>query len=134
MAVWGATAAGIFFGYTPPPRHTQLDHLSFWQKLGKLDLPGLSILTAGLTLLLVGLNLGGELFPWSNARVLATLIVGIALLFFFGIYEWKGTSTGVIHHELFMPGGQGRTFAICVLLIFLEGVLLFTYIIFYPAL
>ena len=50
MALWGITALGIFVGYRPPKRHTLLDHLSFVQKIGRLDLPGFALLTAGLTL------------------------------------------------------------------------------------
>ena len=135
MGIWGATALGIFFGYTPPTRHTRLDGMSFWQKLGQLDILGYTLLTAGLTLFLVALNLGGGLYAWTSARVLATLIIGLAVLLAFGVYEWKGTNTGILHHEMFQGGkNRGRTFGICVLLIFLEGVLLFSYIIFYPTL
>lgn len=133
MALWGVTAIGIFIGYRPPKRHTQLDHLSFLQKLRQLDLPGFSLLTIGLTLFLTGLNLGGGLYAWTNARVLATLIIGLITLICFGLYEWKGTKTGILNHELFRGGKDaGRTFAICISLIFVEGVLLFSYIIFYP--
>lgn len=133
MALWGVTAIGIFIGYRPPKRHTQLDHLSFLQKLRQLDLPGFSLLTIGLTLFLTGLNLGGGLYAWTNARVLATLIIGLVTLICFGLFEWKGTKTGILNHELFRGGKDaGRTFAICISLIFVEGVLLFSYIIFYP--
>ena len=126
---------GIFFGYRPPKRHTRLDHLSFWQKLGQLDLTGCGLLTTGLTLFLTGLNLGGEMFSWTNARVLATLITGIIILLSFGVYEWKATKTGILNHDLFRGGkAAGRTFAICVCLIFIEGIMLFSYIIFYPVL
>lgn len=133
MALWGTTAAGIFIGYRPPKRHTRLDHLSFFQKLRHLDLPGFSLLTTGLTLFLVGLNLGGGLYTWKNARVLSTMVAGLVILVSFGLYEWKGTKTGILHHELFRGGkSAGRTFAICISLIFIEGILLFSYIIFYP--
>ena len=135
MGLWALTAICIFIGYRPPKRHTRLDHLSIWQKLGHLDLPGFGLLTTGLTLFLTGLNLGGGLFSWTNARVLATLIVGIIILICFGVYEWKGTRTGILHHDLFSGGkARGRTFAICVSLIFIEGIMLFSYIIFYPTL
>jgi hypothetical protein len=118
MALWGVTAIGIFVGYRPPKRHTRLDHLSFWQKLSQLDLPGGGLLTVGLTLFLTGLNLGGSLFSWTNARVLATLITGIIILISFGLYEWKGTKTGILNHELFRGGkAAGRTFASLVGLI-----------------
>lgn len=135
MALWGTAAVGLFFGYRPPKRHTRLDHLSLWQKLGRLDLPGCGLLTAGLTLFLTGLNLGGGIFVWSAAQVLGPMIAGIVTLIAFGMYEWKFTTTGILHHDLFRGGeARGRTFAICVGLIFIEGVMLFAYVIFYPVL
>ncbi|KAI6881382.1 hypothetical protein KC360_g6076 [Hortaea werneckii] len=116
MALWGATALGIL-------------------KLRHLDLPGFFLLTSGLTLFLVPLNLGGNAYAWSSARVLTTLLIGLAVLATFGVYEIKGTSTGILHHELFRGGQQrGRTFGLCVLLIFIEGILLFSFIVYYPAL
>ena len=135
MGLWGASAVGILLGYRPPKRHTRLDHLSLWQKLGQLDLHGLGLLTTGLTLFLVGLNLGGTLYSWTNARTLATLIAGLVILICFCLYEWKGTTTGIVHHELFRGGkSRGRTFALCVALLSIEAAMLFTYIIFYPVL
>jgi MFS family permease len=115
FALWGVTALGIFFGYRPPKRHTDLDELNLWQKLGKLDLIGFFLLTAGLALFLTGLNLGGGLYAWSDGHVLGTLIPGLVILLCFAIFEWKGTRTGILHHDLFKGGKtQGRTFAICV--------------------
>lgn len=135
FALWGLTALGLLFGYRPPKRHTRYDHLSLWQKIYQLDLVGFSLLTAGLALFLTGLNLGGEQYLWGNGRVLGTLIVGIALLVGFGLYEWKGTATGILHHELFHnEAGFGRSFALCVMLMLVEGILLFSVIIFYPQL
>ena len=135
VGFWGVTAAGIFVGYRPPKRHTRLDHLSIWEKIGYCDVTGCLLLTAGLTLLLVGLNLGGNLYPWNNSRVISTLVVGCVILVAFGLYEWKGTKIGIMNHDLFKGGkARGRTFAICVGLIFIEGVMLFSYIVFYPVL
>ena len=135
MALWGLTAIGLFIGYKPPKRHINFDHLSLWQKLARLDLPGFFLLTTGLTLFLTSLNLGGGLYAWGSAPVLATLIVGILTLVAFGFYEWKLTKTGILHHELFRGGkAGGRTFIICIGLIFIEGILLFCYTIFYPVL
>ena len=135
MAIWGISAVGIFVGYRPPKRHTNLDHLTFLQKLRHVDLLGFGLFGIGLTLLLVGLNLGGGQYAWVNARVLAALIIGIVILILFGVYEWKFTSTGILHHALFRRGdGNGRTLAICIWLIFVEGILLFAYVGFYPIL
>ncbi|KAJ5611177.1 major facilitator superfamily domain-containing protein [Penicillium lagena] len=135
MGLWGATAIGLFIGYRPPKRHTQLDHLSFGAKLLRLDLPGFFLLTVGLTLLLTGLNLGGGLYAWAAAPVLVTLIIGITTLLAFGIYEWKFVTTGILHHDLFRGGkNRGRTFGLCIGLMFIEGIIFFSFVIFYPVL
>jgi hypothetical protein len=110
-----------------------MDQLSFWEKLKLLDLPGFTLLTAGLTLFLVGLNLGGGLYQWTDVKVLATMVIGIFVLTAFGIYEWKGTKTGILHHELFRGGKEsGRTFSICCLIISVEAVFAMSFIVFYP--
>jgi MFS family permease len=133
FAIWGLTTIGLFVGYRPRKRHTHLDRLSFWQKLRHIDLLGNGLLIAGLTLLLVGLNLGGELYTWTNTKTLATLVVGIATLAAFGVWEWKGTESGILHHDLFRRGkNSGRTYGILIMLMFIEGVMLFSFIIFYP--
>ena len=83
----------------------------------------------------MSLNLGGNAYAWFSAHVLSTLLIGLAILATFGVYEIKGTSTGILHHELFRGGKQrGRTFGLCVFLIFIEGILLFSFIVYYPAL
>ncbi|KIW13895.1 hypothetical protein PV08_06676 [Exophiala spinifera] len=133
MSLWALTTIGIFAGYRPPKRHTRLDHLSAWQKLGMMDWIGSFLVTAGLTLFLTGLSLGGGLYAWTNARVLSTLIIGGALLVAFGLFEWLGTKTGIFTHELFTgPNGAGRTAWISVLLIFIEGFVAASFVIFYP--
>ncbi|OQV07087.1 hypothetical protein CLAIMM_11571 [Cladophialophora immunda] len=133
MSLWGLTTIGIFVGYRPPKRHTRLDHLSAWQKLGRMDWPGSFLVTVGLTLFLTGLSLGGGLYAWTNARVLSTLIIGGVFLVAFGLYEWLGTKTGIFTHELFTgPNGAGRTAWISALLIFIEGFVGASFVIFYP--
>lgn len=135
MALWGVTGIGMFVGYRPPERHTKYDHLSFSQKLQRLDLLGSALLTVGLTLFLVGANLGDTLHDWTDVRVLSTLLIGLCIIIGFFIYEWKGIKNGILHHELFRGGkDHGRTFAICLGLMAAEGALMFAYIIYYPIL
>ena len=51
------------------------------------------------------------------------------------MYQWEGKKTGIFHHELFRGGkAEGRTFAICIVLMLIEGIMLFSYVIFYPVL
>ncbi|KAB5576271.1 putative siderophore iron transporter [Coniochaeta sp. 2T2.1] len=135
MAFWGVAALGIFFGYRPPKRYTRYDHLSFWQKIKTLDLTGSALLTVGLSLMLTGLNLGGGLYTWTSARVLGTLIAGIVGFIAFALYQWKGTKSGLLHHDLFHYGrANSRTFAICCGLFALESIIMFAFTIFYPVL
>lgn len=135
MALWGASSILLFFFYKPLKRQGEFDHLSFSQKLRQLDFIGFGLFLAGLVLFLVGLNVGGGLHPWISGTTLGTLCTGIVSLFLFAMYEWKGTTTGLLRHELFLGGrNEGRTFAICVGLIFVEGILLFAYLIFFPLL
>lgn len=134
---WGAAALGIFLGYKPP-KHSRIrtqEGRSLWQKILLLDPIGFFLLAAGLSLFIVGLNLGGGLYPWTSSRVLATLILGLVILLGFGLYEWKGTRTGLVHHDLFNgTNGSSRTFSICLGLILVESALVFAFIIFYPVL
>ena len=135
MAMWAASLVSIYFGYNPPKRKSQHDSLTWVQKLGQIDIAGSVLLTAAVTLILVGLGLGGGQYSWSSARVIATIVVGGVLTVAFGLYEWKGTRTGILHHDLFLPGkANGRTFAICTMLFAIEAIILITFTIFYPIL
>lgn len=135
MALWGATAICIQVGYRPLKRYTEYDDQPLSQKIKALDLVGVGLFTAGLTLFLVGLGLGGELNTWTDVRVLATLLIGIVTLLGFFLHEWKGTKRGIAHHDLFRGvKNAGRTFALFVSLIFIEGVLLFSFLVYYPVL
>lgn len=131
--LWALSAAGLLFGYRPLKRKGRFGHLSFLQKVGRVDLVGCSILALGMSLVIAGLNLGGGLYPWSNSRVLVTMIVGGVTLVAFGLYERYGTQTGFVNHELFR-GRNGRTMIVCIFLIVVEALVGFSYLIFFPAL
>ena len=130
--LWGASALFLLIGYRPPKRHTDLDDLSAWQKIQQLDLVGAALIGVGLTLFLAGLNMGGAIYSWASAPVLSTLIIGAIGLVALGVWEWKGTKTGILHHELFSQSKSLSTFLICLVLMFSEGVLVYSFILFYP--
>jgi MFS family permease len=133
MAMWGFGAFGTVVGYRPLNRHNRLENLPLQEKLKHLDLAGCGILLAGLTLFLVGLNLGGGLYDWTNARVITTLVIGGVLLICFELYEWKGTRVGITHHDMFSIGKTvARNLSICFGLMCGEAILLFSILIFYP--
>lgn len=92
----------------------------------------MALLTTGLTLFVVGLSVGGTIYPWASVHALAPLIIGFAILGMFGLYEWKGTSIGLLNHDLFRGGkDKGRTFIVCNILMFTEAVLAIPFIVFY---
>ncbi|KAH0848654.1 siderophore iron transporter [Fonsecaea pedrosoi] len=72
-----------------PPRYTQL-HVhgkSEWRQFLELDWGGLFLYSAGLVIFLIGLSWGGQVYDWSDAHVVSTIIVGGILLILFGLYE-----------------------------------------------
>ncbi|TCD69560.1 hypothetical protein EIP91_007184 [Steccherinum ochraceum] len=62
---------------------------SIWMKLKRVDWIGNLIVVAGTTLAVTGLTFAGVRFPWDSAQVLAPLIIGLALIVVFVVYEAK---------------------------------------------
>ena len=54
--------------------------------MAELDYGGIFLFTAGMVLFLIGLSWGGTVYPWKSARVLCTLLIGIACLVGLGFY------------------------------------------------
>lgn len=49
---------------------------------------------------LVGLQFGGNDFPWKSAQVIAPMVIGLILFILFVIWEWKGAKYPMV------PGGM----------------------------
>jgi len=77
--------------YKPPPRPNSIG-LSKKQVLGRIDWVGAVLGIGGVTVFLVGLNWGGQDYPWHSAHVIATLTVGLVSLVAFGFWEKLGTN------------------------------------------
>jgi MFS family permease len=60
------------------------------QKLRRIDYGGNFILIASTVSILVALTWGGPVYPWSDARVIAPIVVGILGLIGFVVYEGSG--------------------------------------------
>lgn len=86
--------------YHPMPR-PNLEGLSVWRRAWRMDWFGVFLACSGITLFLVGINYGGNPHKWSSGTVLGTMIPGVLLLVVFGLWEWKGTSTGILPHAIF---------------------------------
>jgi MFS family permease len=88
LAIWfSITLVIIFVFYRPPPRVNSMG-LSKKDLVKRIDFVGGFLITAGLVLFLVGLNYGGQPYPWVSAHVLTFLIIGACLFIAFGVWEF----------------------------------------------
>ncbi|KAH8164729.1 hypothetical protein CIB48_g3495 [Xylaria polymorpha] len=60
----------------PPPAKTELSQM---QKIRQIDIIGATLLIGGITSLLLALQWGGIMYPWSDSKVFGT-IIGFALI------------------------------------------------------
>lgn len=86
--------------YHPMPRPNP-EGLSLWVRVLRMDWFGVLLAYAGCALFLVGINYGGNPYEWSSGTVLGTMVSGLGLLITFGLWEWKGTTTGILPHAVF---------------------------------
>jgi hypothetical protein len=115
-AFHGMTAVGLLGFYWPPP--SNYPKLNVRQILWAIDPIGSFFMTAGTTLLLLAFDWAGGTYVWRDAHVLGPLITGIVLLIFFGLYEWKGRTDGIIAHVFFE---RGPNFGLSVFAFAVEG-------------
>lgn len=112
---------GILLGYNPPARELETS-MSTRQKFRSIDWIGCALLTPGLVLFSLALGWSRNPYVWTDVHILAPFIVGVACLVAFGVYEWRFTSDGLLHHSLFR---MGRNFPIAMAVVFAEGAAFF---------
>ncbi|KAK5705984.1 hypothetical protein LTR17_021195 [Elasticomyces elasticus] len=80
-----------------PPIFEQLHTRTSKRKvLRELDYLGMLLFVAGLVLFLIGLSWGGVIYPWESARTLSTLLVGLALIVGFFLWEIYGAKAPLL--------------------------------------
>ncbi|KAF1814529.1 MFS general substrate transporter [Eremomyces bilateralis CBS 781.70] len=126
----GITGLGLLFTYFPN-HHTRADGLSRRAILAKIDYIGGLLSIIGLTLTLVALQAGGYSHPWTSAYVLCCLLIGIALLVAWLVWEIKFAKNGMIPLELFR--GQ-RVVGVAYAMAFVGGMNFYSILNFYPLL
>lgn len=104
IIVVGLAIVLLYLFYNPPTFELLHERKSKRQILKKLDcksnpfeVKGIEILmtsdlgiflwTAGLTLFLMGVSLGGTIYPWASAPAISTIVIGIILLIVLFIWE-----------------------------------------------
>lgn len=106
--------------YWPVSRPRGDFHKSRGQQFKELDYIGLLAITAGLVILVSGLTLGGETYPWDHPFTVAPLAVGPAVLLLGCIYDWTIATNPMIPLKLFKPKMFRRYVAILIVL-FMSG-------------
>lgn len=76
----------LLIWYKPPPRPASIG-LTKRQIVNRMDLFGAFLGIGGITTFLVGLNWGGQEYPWSSAHVIVTLTVGLVAVLGFFVWE-----------------------------------------------
>lgn len=66
------------------------------RKLAAIDFFGVVLALAGSTLLVLALTWAGGQYAWNSAHVVATLVVGIATMTGFMLWQWKGTKVPLV--------------------------------------
>ncbi|KAH7391679.1 major facilitator superfamily domain-containing protein [Cadophora sp. MPI-SDFR-AT-0126] len=119
-AFWALCAIGLVLFFHPMPRPNP-EGLTTVQQLRKFDWIGLFLASAAMSLFLVGMNYGDNPYPWSSPMVLGPLVPGTISIFLFILWEWKGTSTGLLPHALF----EDRNFPLTMVIRIVGGIALF---------
>lgn len=114
-------ALGIALLFNPLPREEQITMITS-EKLRQLDWVGYALFIPGIVLFSVALSWSRNPYPWSDARIIATFVVGVVALIGFGIFEWRFKKDGILNHDLF----RDRNFLWSLILIFVEGLVFWT--------
>ncbi|KAH6673045.1 fungal trichothecene efflux pump [Halenospora varia] len=81
------TAILYFFFYFPPNFNAKHRTESKLQLIKEFDYVGTLLYIAGLLFFILGLSWGGNVYPWKDAHVVATIIVGFLCLVGLFVYE-----------------------------------------------
>ena len=114
--------------YRPPPRVNRLG-LSKKEALARIDFVGGALITLGLLLFLVGLNRGGETYPWKSGQVLGFLISGAGVMVIFALYEFFGAPYPLYPRRIVHAP---RPFFCMIFVIFAAGINYIPLVVFWP--
>jgi hypothetical protein len=103
--------------------------MSFTQKLRRIDYGGNAILVGSTVAILYALTYAGTQLPWSDARVIAPLVIGLLGLVFFMWFE----GTKLVKEPVVPPGlFKNRTSSVIFAVTFLNSALSYWFLFFLP--
>ena len=99
--------------HLPPPKNAGL---TIWQQIVQLDPIGTALFMPGVVCLLLALEWGGSIYPWSNGRIIALLVLFVLLIAgFIAVQIWrqdKGTVPPRIVMNRSIAAGMWSQFAV----------------------
>ena len=101
--------------------------LSTKAKIRQLDWLGFFLFIVGLTSFILGITMGGVLYPWTSWRILFPIVLGLLVLIAFFTYESKPVEPIIPYRVL-----QNRTGIIALLAALLHGLILFGVLFYIP--
>lgn len=122
----GLVLTAVF--YHPPPRPNS-QGMSRKEILAEIDYVGGLLSVSGMLLFMMGMQWGGYQYPWSSAHVLAPLILGIALLVAFIVWEAYGAKHPMFPKRLRQ---EPRILGLTLVITFISGANFFSILMFWP--
>ncbi|KAK3298255.1 major facilitator superfamily domain-containing protein [Chaetomium fimeti] len=115
--------------YFPPPRARVQGWREKMALLKRTDFMGGFLSIVGLALFEVGILAGGYQFPWTSARTLAPLIIGICAIAAFVAWQLWGTANPMVPRNL---SKAPRTLALTMIITFISGANFFSVLLLWP--
>ena len=93
------------------------------QGLQAIDWMGALTIVGGTLMFLLGLEFGGETFPWNSATVVCLIVFGVLTVGLFVWIEWKVAKFPIVPMRLFQVSSNIASLAVCAFhgFVFISG-------------
>ena len=118
---------GVAIVLIPPFLTLQTIRSSIKAKIRQLDWFGIPLFIVGMTSFVLGITMGGVLYPWRSWRILLPIILGFLVLAAFFTYESRPAEP-MIPYRIF----TNKTGAIALLAALFHGIILFGVLFYIP--
>ncbi|KAL9107727.1 MAG: hypothetical protein Q9227_007442 [Pyrenula ochraceoflavens] len=126
LPVGGIAIAAVFFFFKNPDRKES--KLTFKEKIGQIDILGAGLLICAIVCLLLALQWGGSVYPWSNSKVWGCLLGFGLILIAFLVVQIKRRETATIPYNILLQ----RTVGACALFSAFLAMAIYTQIYYLP--
>ncbi|KAF1984712.1 MFS general substrate transporter [Aulographum hederae CBS 113979] len=123
----GVAIAAVFFFFKDPKR--DYINLTLMEKIREMDLPGAGTLISCIICLLLALQWGGAVYPWSDSQVWGCLLGFGLLLILFLILQWRRGERATLPPRILL---RQRTVLVSALLSTFLTMALYTHVYYLP--